>query len=120
VIAVPDDERERRSQRQPVTKPGEDLELVGLELLSWAPAVALTAALEVARDRVRIESESRRQAGDDRDERRAVRFARRGQTQCHEGNPKAFLMTSTGAWRPVHSSNAATPCARRTSSPETT
>ena len=61
--------------------------------------------------RVPIESEPGRQAGEDRDERGAVRLARRCQTECHDAKPRASLMTSTGASTPVHSSNAATPCA---------
>ena len=51
VVAVADDERERRAERRAVAKAGEHLDLVLLHLLARAPAVALAAAGEIALDR---------------------------------------------------------------------
>ena len=73
VVAVPDDERQRRTEGAAVTKAGEHLHLVLLELLPGAPAVALLPPLQVGIDRVPVEDEAGGQPGDDRDERRPVR-----------------------------------------------
>jgi hypothetical protein len=51
VVSVPDDECEWRPERPPVTKTGEDLDLVALDLLARAAAVALLAAVEIGIDR---------------------------------------------------------------------
>ena len=53
MVAVRDDERERRAERDAVTQAGEHLDLVLLELLPRASAVALPAAAEVVVDRSR-------------------------------------------------------------------
>ncbi len=85
MIAVPYDQRERRSERQAVPEPGEDLDLVLLELLAWAAPVALLPALEIGRDRVAIEPEAGGQTRDDRDERRTVRLACRREARGSRG-----------------------------------
>ena len=75
MVAVADDERERRAERAPVPEPGVDLDLVGLDLLARAAAVALLAPAQVAVDRRLVEHEPGRETADDRDQRRAVRLA---------------------------------------------
>ena len=62
VVAVPDDERERRSQRAPVPEAGEHLDLVLLELLARAAPVALLAPVQVGVDRGAVERRARRAA----------------------------------------------------------
>ena len=119
VIAVADDERERRPERAPVAEAGEHLDLVLLELLARAAAVALLAAVEVGVDRGAVEHEPGGKAGQDRDERRPVRLAGGGEAEAHAAERTAARMTSTGAGTPVQSSNDAAPCATRTSSPST-
>ena len=89
VVAVADDERERRAERAPVPQPGEHLHLVRLDLLARRAPVALLAAPEVGVDRRPVEDEARRQARDDRDERRPVRLAGRCQVERHGGEPRA-------------------------------
>ena len=74
VVAVPDDERERRAEREAVPEPGEHLDLVLLELLARAPPVAFAPAAQVGVDRGSVEREAGREPGDDRDERRPVRL----------------------------------------------
>ena len=54
-----DDERERRAEGRAVTKPGEHLDLVRLELLARAPPVALLPAAQVGGDRVAVEPQAR-------------------------------------------------------------
>ena len=120
VVAVADDERNGRPESPPVAQAGEHLDYVLLELLAGAPAVALLPATEVAVDRGAVELESRGQAGQDRDERRPVRFAGRRQPERHGRKPTAARITSTGAGTPVQRSNEAAPCATSTSSPSTT
>ena len=120
VVAVRDEQRERRAERAAVAQAGEHLDPVLLDLLPRAAAVALLAAREVGVDRVAVEHEPGRQAADDRDERRAVRLARCCQPKRHGGKPTAPRITSTGAGMPVQSSNDAAPCATSTSSPTIT
>ena len=120
MIAVPDDERERSTQRAAVPKAGEHLDGVLFDALARAAAVALLAAAKIGVDRVALEHEPRGQTGDDRDERGPVRLARRDELERHHAERTAARMTSTGAGTPVHSSNAAAPCATSTSSPSTT
>ena len=79
MVAVADDERERCAERAAVPEAGEHLDLVLLELLARAAAVALLAPVEVGVDRSPVEREPRRQPGQDRDERRAVRLAGGGE-----------------------------------------
>ena len=76
VVAIADDERERRSQRAPVPEAGEHLDPVLLDLLARTAAVALLAPAQVGVDRVAVEHEPGRQPGEDPDERRPVRLAR--------------------------------------------
>ena len=57
-------------------KPGEHLDAVLLELLARAAPIALLAAREIGVDQIPLEDEARGQAGENRDERRAVRLAR--------------------------------------------
>jgi len=78
------------------------------------------AAAEVGVDRRLLEHEPGGEAGDDRDERRAVRLARGRQLEVHACKPSALRMTDTGAGTPVQSSNDAAPCATSTSSPSRT
>ncbi len=56
-------------------EPREHLHLVRLDLLPRAAAVALLPTAEVGVDRRAVENEPGGQAGDDRDERGAVRLA---------------------------------------------
>ncbi len=100
MVAVADDERERRPERQPVPEPGEDLDLVLLELLPRAAAVALLAPREIAVDRGPVEPEPGGETGDDRDERGPVRLACGREPERHAGKPTAARMTSTGAGTP--------------------
>ena len=83
VIAVSHDERERCSERAPVPEAGEHLDLVLLELLARAAAVALLASVQIGVDRGAVEREPGRQAGQDRDERRPVRLAGGGESERH-------------------------------------
>ena len=71
MVAVADDERERRPERAAVTEAGEHLDLVLLELLARAAAVALLAPVQVGVDRRAVERQPAGQPGEDRDERRA-------------------------------------------------
>ena len=75
MVAVRDDERERRAERDAVPQAGEHLDLVGLELLPRAPAVPLLAPAQVGVDRLLLEPQPGGQPGEDGDERGAVRFA---------------------------------------------
>ena len=68
---------------RPVPEAGEHLDLVRLDLLARPAAVALLAAPQVGVDRLPVEDEPRREAGEDRDERRPVRLARGGQLERH-------------------------------------
>ena len=121
VVAVADDERERRAERAAVPEAGVDLDLVGLDLLARAAPVALLAAAQVRVDRGLVERQPGRQAADDRDQRRAVRLARRWrarETSWRQAYGGAHH--STGAGTPVQSSKEAAPCATSTSSPSIT
>ena len=121
VVAVADDERERRPERPAVPKPGEHLDRVRLDLLARAAAVALLPAPQVGVDRGAVEHEPGGQAGHDRDERRPVRLARGGRAPSVTGaSLLRARITSTGAGTPVQRSNDAAPCATSTSRPSTT
>src|SRR5689334_15089448 len=109
VVAVADDECERRAQRPPVPEAGQDLDRVLLELLAWAATVALLAAHEVGIDRVPVEHEPGWQAAEDPHERRPVRLACRDQVEAHGTKPMALRIVPTGAGLPVQSSNDAAP-----------
>ena len=65
VVAVADDERERRAERPPVPEAGEHLDLVLLELLARAAAVALLAPVEVGVDRRPVDGAGGGEPGDD-------------------------------------------------------
>ena len=121
VVAVADDERERRPERAPVPEPGEHLDLVLLELLARAAAVALLAPAQVGVDRGAVERRARRagRSGSRRARARATRRRWRG-ASVTPAERTAARITSTGAGTPVQSSNDAAPCATRTSSPSTT
>ena len=75
VVAVADDEREWRAERAPVPEAGEHLDLVPLELLARAAAVALLAPVEVGVDRRPVELRARPEArsGSRREPGRATR-----------------------------------------------
>src|SRR5919106_54796 len=89
VVAVADDERERRPERAAVPQAREHLDLVRLDLLARAAPVPLLAAAEIRLDRVALEHEPGREPGDDRDERRPVRLARRDEREGHTVKPTA-------------------------------
>ncbi len=97
VVAVPDDERERRAEREAVPEPGQHLDLVLLHLLAWAPPIAFAPAAEVGVDRRPVEREAGREPGDDRDERRPVRLTGGDETERHGGKPSAARIAPTGA-----------------------
>jgi hypothetical protein len=103
-----------------VAEAGEHLDGVGLDLLARRAAVALLAAAEVGVDRLAVEHESRRQAGEDGDERGTVRLARGGEVERHDVKPKLVRMTSTGAAIPVQRAKLAAPWRTSASSPSTT
>src|SRR5439155_8421452 len=103
-----------------LTETREHLHLVLLDLLTGTAAVALLAAVEVRVDRGLVQHKACRQAGENRDESRPVRFAGGYEVQCHQAERTAARITSTGAGTPVHSSNDAAPWATRTSRPSTT
>ena len=120
MVAVADDERERRAERPPVAEPGEHLHLVGLDLLARRATVALLPPPQILLDPLPFEQEPGRQAGHDRDERRSVRLPGGGERQSHAerlrrrrrsglGSRTAARMTSTGAGRPVHCSKDSAP-----------
>ncbi len=120
MVAIRDDERERSPERDAVAQAGEHLDLVLLELLARAPAVALAPAPEVRGNRVSLHSKPGRQPGDDGDERRSVRLACGRELEHHGSNPTAARIASSGAGCPVQSSKDAAPCATSTSRPGTT
>ena len=120
VVAVADDERERRAERPALPEPSEHLDLVRLDLLARRAAVALLAAAQVGVDRRPVEHEARREPGEDRHERRPVRLACRRQLERHEDKPKAARIAATGAAVPVHRSKLAAPWRTSASRPSTT
>ena len=86
MIAVPDDERQRRAQRPAVPQAGEHLDLVRLERLPRAATVPLLAPPQVGVDGFPIDRQAGRQASDDRDQSGAVRLARADEAQSHAGS----------------------------------
>jgi len=82
---------------------------VELELLPRAPPVALAPARQVPVDVRALEPKSGGEPGQDPDESRAVRLTCRREAQCHADKPRARRIASTGAGRPVQSSNEAAP-----------
>ena len=113
VIAVADDESERRPQRPAVPQSREHFDPILLELLPRAAAIALLTSPEIAVDRVSVEHEAGGQAAHDRDERWPVRLTGRSKLERHTGKPTAARIASMGAGTPVQSSNEAAPCATR-------
>jgi hypothetical protein len=63
VVAVADDESERRAERPAMTEPGQNLDPVLLDLLPRASSIPLLAPREIAVDQAPIEDEPRRQPG---------------------------------------------------------
>ena len=122
VVAVANDERQRRPQRPPVPEPGEHLHLVGLDLLARRAAVALLAPPQVLLDPLALEQEPGRQAGHDRDERRPVRLPGGGEGQRH-GEKTTNCASASPRREPATRSSArrrAAPWPTRTSRPSTT
>src|SRR5439155_11581757 len=85
VVAVADDEGERRSERAPVAEPGEHLDLVRLDLLPRAAPVALLTAAEIGVDRVLVQDQACGETDQNRDERGSVRLAGRDESEGHGG-----------------------------------
>ena len=83
MVAVADEERERRAERPAVAETGEHLDLVLLDLLARAPAVALLAPAQVGVDRGLLHRQPRRKPFDDRDQRGAMGLPRRRQPERH-------------------------------------
>ena len=79
---------------RPCRRPGEHLDAVLLDLLARRAAVTLLAALQVGVDRVAVEHEPGGQAGEDRDERRAVRLAGGGEAERHARKPRVPVWRS--------------------------
>ena len=96
------------------------LDLVPLEILPRAAAVALAPPAQVVVDRVPVEPEAGGEPAQDRDEAGAVGLPGRDEGERHGRKPSAARIADTGAGTPVQSSNDAAPCATRTSSPVTT
>ena len=69
---------------------GEHLDAVLLDLLPRRAAVALLPPLEVGVDRVAVELEPGGKPGEDRDERRPVRFAGGGEAEGHALEPRGL------------------------------
>src|SRR6185437_8682322 len=74
VVAVLDEERERAPERPAVAEAAARLDVVLLELLARAAAVAGLTAGEIGPDQLVVELEPRREAGDDDGEPGAVRL----------------------------------------------
>ena len=70
-------------------KAGQNLDLIGFDLLARAPAVALLAAREVGLYRLPVELQPGREAGQDADERRPVGLACRAELEGHTAKPSA-------------------------------
>ena len=120
VVAVADDERERRAERPAAAEAREHLDLVRLDLLARRAAVALLPPAEVGVDRLAVEHEPGRQARQDRHERGPVRLPCRCELERHADKPRAARITLTGAGTPVQRSKLATPCRTRASRPSMT
>src|SRR6185437_5823254 len=74
VVAVLDEERERAPERPAVAEAAARLDVVLLELLARAAAVAGLTAGEIGPDQLVVDLEPRREAGDDDGEPGAVRL----------------------------------------------
>ena len=83
VVAIPDDERQRRPERQAMPKAGQHLHLVRLELLPRAAPVALLTPPQVGVDGVLLQAQARGHAGHDRRERGPVRLPCRDDVERH-------------------------------------
>jgi hypothetical protein len=81
VIAVADDERKRRAERPSVPKTGQHLDLIMLELLPRAAAIALLAPAQVGIYRVVVEDKACGKPAEDRDQCGTVRLPCRCEAQ---------------------------------------
>src|SRR5438876_5137563 len=81
MVAIADDEGERRAERPSVAETGQHLDLVLLDLLARAATVALLPPAQVDVDRGLLNREPSRQPFDDRDERGPVRLPCRRQPE---------------------------------------
>ncbi len=120
MVAVADDERERRAECPPLPQTGEHLDLVGLDLLARRAAVPLLPPAQVGVDRLALEHEPGGQPREDGHERRPVRLSCRCQLERHADKPKAARMFATGAGTPVQRSKLAAPCRTSASRPSMT
>ena len=83
MVEVPDDQGEWRAERAPVPKPGEDLDLVALDLLAGTAPVPLPATFQIGRDCGTIQLQPRRQAGQNPDEGGTVRLTGSREAKVH-------------------------------------
>jgi len=90
-VAIDDRERDRGPECQARAGPGEELDLVALDLHAPAATVAGLAAREFAVHARQIERETGRQPLDDADERLAVRFAGGRPAQAAQARPPGEL-----------------------------
>jgi hypothetical protein len=74
-----------------VAEPSEHLDAVLLQLLARAAPVALLAPREIRVDPIPLEDEARRQAGENRNERRAVRLPGGRELEGHDDKPTALV-----------------------------
>src|SRR5207249_5521639 len=93
MVAVSDHQGERRAERASVPKACEHLDLVPLDLLAWAPTVALLPAVKVGIDQTPVEHQPCRKPGEDRNEGRPVRLARRYELESHHAERTAARIT---------------------------
>jgi hypothetical protein len=66
-----------------VTQAREYIDLIRLDLLPWRASVARLPPTQVGIDRIAVEDETCGQTGQDRDERRTMRFPGGGKTKAH-------------------------------------
>ena len=83
VVAVAHDQRQRPAEREAVAHAAEDLDVVLLDALPRAAAVAGLTPRQIGADRVVVEREPRGQAGDDRGDPGTVRLAGGDVAQLH-------------------------------------
>ena len=82
-VAVGDRDHQRRAEGDAVAQAGADLGTVVFDLLAAAAPMPVLAARELAVDRLAVETEAGREAGEHRDDLAAVRFAGGDQFECH-------------------------------------
>ena len=83
-----------------MAKTREHLDLVLLELLARAAAVALLTAMKVGVDRGTVEHEPGREAGQNRDQRRPVRLAGGGESERSRGRAYCGAHDVNRCWQP--------------------